>query len=149
MRRQTDMSRRDWFRLRLPQQSQRLGAAETETSASPGLRAIEKPPNHDGMNLDDLPPLREASLSRAEVAALFDDIQSQASDVQLMQRRGASKTRADVNAQATLAAAKEAFLGGNVKRLQIRYRWQDALWIDTLEQQGSATRLVRISHQGM
>jgi hypothetical protein len=142
----TDMSRRGFFSSRRATNNQSLGPCGTKSPNSEGLQPIEKPPNHDGMNLDELPPLREAMLSRDEIASLFDDIQNQGTDITLMQRPSSQTTRSNLDTNSTLAAAKIAFLRGDIKRLQIRYRWRELLWIDTLEQQGQAARLVRVSH---
>ena len=140
-----NLSRRDWFRLRLPHQDQWLGETPAPKQAA-GLQAIEHPPNYDGMNLDELPPLREAMLSDAEVVCLLDDIKKYGSDIQLMQKRSAQNSRADVAPSSDMTTAKEMFLNRTVNRLQIRYRWQQSLWIDTLARQESATRLVRVAH---
>lgn len=140
-----ELSRRDWFRLRLPHQDEWLGDGTSEKQVR-GLRSIDHPPNHDGMNLDELPPLREAMLTDAEVACLLEDIQKYGSDVQLMQKRSAVNARANVATTPNVTAAKELFLNRVVDRLQIRYRWQDSLWIDTLGRQGPNSRLVRVAH---
>lgn len=149
-----ELSRRDWFRLRLPHQTPPAVATpalgENANADSPGeLKAIEHPPNHDGMDLRDLPPLREAMLGVGDVKSLLKDIQTHGADVQLMQKRAAPNARANVDASSSLNAAGELFLSGTVKRLQIRYRWQNALWIDTLAQQPDGIRLVRVSHQSL
>lgn len=137
-------SRRDWFRLRLPNQDRWLGVSTPEDDNRPaGLQVLELPPNHDGMDLEDLPPLREALLTAEQVASLFDDIEACASDICLFQRRNQ-----DTETNATkLDLVREPFLRHDVKKLQIRYQWRGSRWIDTLEQKGSLTRLVRISHK--
>lgn len=58
------LSRREWFRLGQPHQNVLLedGAQTTQQEV---LKPVEHPPNHDGMNLAELPPMREALLSIA------------------------------------------------------------------------------------
>ena len=145
------LTRRDWFRLSKPTRDNLMGDECTLNASSAevgnGLQAIEHPPNHDGMNLEDLPPLREAMLTEADVAALFDDIRTHGTEVQLMQKRGARNSHASVNSDSSLQVAKRLFLSGEVQRLQVRYRWNALLWIDTLVRQAAGTRLVRVSHQ--
>ena len=116
-----------------------------------GLQPIAHPENHDGMNLSELPPMREALLSEEQVHQLFGDIATQATDVLLMQRSARSQ-RATPSAATTLTSveqlttARESLMSGSVPRVQIRYHWQAANWIDTLERREDGVRLVRITH---
>lgn len=142
----SDLSRRDWFRLKIPRTNRTLGDTSTKRSDDPELAPVELPPNHHGMDLDELPPLREAILSREQLEMLFGDISSLASEVRLFQRSRQAQARAAASSQNDLMLAKEAFVSGKVPRLQIRYRWQDSHWIDTLEAREDGTRLVRILH---
>lgn len=143
------MSRRDWFRLKSPKSpvlNQWLGKQSETSKVSQGLQPVELPPNHDGMDLAELPPMREAFLSVEEIGSLFADIASLATDIQLMQRRQ-TKGIANVGIdKEKLELARIAFLDGSVAKIQIRYRWQDALWIDTLERKEKGFRLLRIVH---
>ena len=114
------------------------------------LTPIEQPPNHDGLDLSQLPPMREATLSVEQVNSLFDDIEKLTTDVLLMQRANgaqrASTVKLDTASQ--LALAKAALLSGKMQNVQVRYRWQNSLWIDTLTAQTTGYRLVRIAHPG-
>lgn len=155
------MSRRDWFRLRprhdKPESppSEALADASTDGDCSMGeapngLQPIAQPENHDGMDLSELPPMREALLSEEQVRQLFNDIAAHASNVLLMQRSARSR-RATASAASTatteqLTTACESVVSGNVPRIQIRYDWQAANWIDTLERREDGFRLVRITH---
>lgn len=153
----TRMSRRDWFRLR-PSRSQDDNVVDSSSAnvhkpimgqAQEGLRPVAFPENHGGMNLAELPPMRESLLSDEQVQQLFSDIESLASDVLLMQRTSTAQ-RTSVSSVTTveqLNAAKVAILSGTISRAQIRYRWENANWIDTLERTGNSYRLVRIQHQ--
>ena len=153
------ISRRDWFRLRVPHQNQMLdkrdtGPAKTEDSSNAisetatGLMPIEHPPNHDGLDLSALPPMREATLSKEQVITLFSDIEQLATDILLMQRMtGAQRADASkADSSTKLELAKSALLSGLVPRMQIRYRWQDQQWIDTLKRQDDGFHIVRIAH---
>ena len=161
------MSRRDWFRLR-PRRSeadtraditasearrQTLSATEHSMGESPhGLQPIAHPENHDSMNLSELPPMREALLSEEQVRQLFADIEALACDILLMQRSArsqratASTSASKVTTAEQLRIAQQTFLSGSVPRLQIRYHWQTANWIDTLERRDNGVRLIRITH---
>ncbi len=92
--------------------------------------------------------MRESILTVDQVQQLFDDIQSLATDILLMQRtthcRQAEPSRANKRAQ--LVMARDALLSGSLTRLQLRYRWNNSDWIDTLERRDQGFRLVRIVH---
>jgi len=156
------LSRRDWFRLRL-----RKPLADAATDAAPmdvsraaqrepsmgqttvGLQDIPHPENHDGLDLSELPPMREAMLSSDQVAQLFADIEALGTDIVLMQRstRTARATGSAANSSENVRTARTSLLSGSITRLQIRYRWQDKSWIDTLETTADGYRLIRIAHQ--
>lgn len=135
---QGTMSRRDWFRLRRPK-VELMGSEQT----SP-LRPTEQPPNHDGMDLSELPPMHEAILNESQVRSLFSDIEQYASEIRLIARRGPTTIKEQT---ASLRLAADNLLGGRLNKMQIRYHWQSANWIDTLEQQPQGFRLIRIQHQ--
>ena len=154
---ETKMSRRAWFRLR-PQLSEETPTPEPVRAAAVGeqtigLSPVEQPPNHDGMDLSQLPPMREALLSQQQVDELFNDIEHLATDVLLMQRRTTAArdraTAAKADTATSLQVARASLCSGSIPRVQIRYRWQDSLWIDTLEVKPDGFRLVRIAHAGM
>lgn len=153
------MSRRDWFRL-VPRHSETETttdvvknesaklAAHTMGAAAEGLQAIPHPENHDGMDLAQLPPMREAILTDEQVRQLFADIEAFASDILLTQRLVGS-VRASVSSARTaeqLLNAERSLLSHAIPRMQIRYHWQASHWIDTLEWGVSGIRLVRINH---
>lgn len=153
------MSRRDWFRL-LPRRSESEAvadaaasepinaAAHTMGATHHALQAIPHPQNHDGMNLADLPPMREAILSEEQARQLFADIEAFASDILLMQRLvgSARATASSTSTTEQLRTTQQSLLTGAITRVQIRYRWQDSHWIDTLECRDAGFRLVRIAH---
>ena len=136
------LSRRDWFRLRSPASP---SAKQPKLGAQPptGLQSIDEPVNHGGVDLSSLPPMHEATLNAQEVTALFDDLEQFATAVQLI-ARSAAGNKPDQSTQ--LGSACNLLLGGNVSKLQVRYQWQNAHWIDTLQRQPDGFRLVRIRH---
>ena len=154
----TRVSRRAWFRLRPPEPirepqqtpeplpSGERAAAVGQTAV--GLSEVAHPPNHDGMDLSELPPMREALLSAEQVSELFSDIEQLGTDILLMQRssREARANVANTDTSRNLQIAKTAILSGTIARIQIRYRWQDTLWIDTLESKPEGYRIIRIAH---
>lgn len=145
---QQKLSRREWFRLRAPRKNATLGRDALNANGSI-LKPIGQPPNHDGLDLKKLPPMREAMLTWQDMDSLFTDIEQLASDVTFMQR-GNNNARAYaslIDTSNRFEMARFALVTGRTKRMQIRYRWGDSLWIDTLEQQASGFRLVRIAHQ--
>ncbi len=144
------LSRRDWFRLRVPNLNPPSADERRATvgEQAVGLNPVAHPPNHDGMNLADLPPMREAMLSAEQVTEVFSDIEQLATDVMLMQRssRSASTSVSKADTSRSLQVALTSLLLGAIPRVQLRYQWQGALWIDTLEGKPSGYRLVRITH---
>lgn len=145
------LTRRDWFRLsvgRSPAASGKRSTAHSMGEAPETLQPIAHPENHDGLDLSELPPMREALLSAEQIRQLFADIGELGENILLMRRTAGSRRAAGAEATspADLLAARDALLNGQVPRLQIRYRWRDADWIDTLEARESAFRLVRIAH---
>ncbi|MBL8815098.1 MAG: hypothetical protein JNL58_03630 [Planctomyces sp.] len=160
------MTRRDWFRLRPPRlepdaqsDAVRISGPEADgnsTSQSHDtlgqshntLQPVSQPANHAGLNLEELPPMREAMLSAEQVQQLFADIELLGSDILLMQRLPQSQ-RSSVSSTATaeqLRLAQSTLLTGTIPRVQIRYAWQSVNWIDTLERRDDGIRLVRIKH---
>ena len=153
------MSRRDWFRL-LPCRSEAetpsdIEACETvnpaarSMGASPhSLQTIPHPENHHGMNMAELPPMREAILSEEQVRQLFTDIETLASDILLMQRvvGSARATASSASTTDQLFTAQQSLFSGAIPRVQIRYHWQASHWIDTMERRDAGIRLVRIAH---
>ena len=152
---QPHLSRRDWFRLSRSRSTSSEVNTPKETSrpkdearlgdqSSNGMNPVSEPVNHGGINLSDLPPMREAILGVAEIEALFADLSRFASNVQLIARR--RNAGADGDHSPRLAEACERLVSGDVRKMQVRYEWQDARWIDTFELQDGGIRLVRIQH---
>lgn len=113
------------------------------TQQGRGTQPVAPPPNHDGMDLAELPAMHEALLSVAQVEQLLDDLQQCATDVCLTGRQAADVA----GSQTALQCAVQQLTAGQINRLQIRYRWRSADWIDTLQNQADGIRLVRIRHR--
>ena len=109
------------------------------------------PENHGGINLSELPPMCESLLSKEQIEQLFSDIELLASNVLLMQRLpNAQRTSASSVASADqLKTVMLSLVAGTIARVQIRYRWEESNWIDTLERSENGFRLVRIQHRGV
>ncbi|QDU82341.1 hypothetical protein Pla110_40960 [Polystyrenella longa] len=154
------MSRREWFRLCLPKEKTPQ-ATSPPTPIAPSdenmghdthaLREVPPPVNHDGMDLSELPPMREAILDAPQVSQLFADLGAFASDIQLIQRTSATArpSLAKATSVEQLKLALQSLLQQQVQRLQVRYQWQNFHWIDTLESKPEGYRLVRIRHQSL
>lgn len=139
---QPQISRRDWFRLSKPtsqrSQQQKLGSQQLA-----GMQSIEEPVNHGGVDLTSLPPIHEATLDTQDVTLLFADIEQYGTAVTLISRRAGSNAP---DQSEKLSSARDQLLSGSVRKLQIRYHWENANWIDTLESSPSGFRLIRIRH---
>ena len=151
---QSPISRRDWFRLRLSPSNTSLSPSEQNDSAegipsrSTPLAPVPEPPNHDGMDLSQLPPMREALLEASQLDELASDIQTYGQQIQLLHRGLADSkpNQTPMPSSEQISWAIRCLQNGQIQRLQIRYRWNHALWIDTLENKAGAFRLVRIQH---
>lgn len=161
---QSPISRRDWFRLRLspsassPSDSalddsdEGSGARSTPSNPTPlaptPLAPVPEPPNHDGMDLSQLPPMREALLEASQLDELASDIQTYGQQIQLLHRGLADSkpNQTPMPSSEQISWAISCLQSGQIQRLQIRYRWNSALWIDTLENRSGSFRLVRIQH---
>lgn len=154
MTQENKLSRREWFRLagrkKSPTGQETPGPSNADSmgDSSKGLQPIEHPINHDGMDLSELPPMREAVLAEDDVRQLFSDIAALATDVLLMARsaRTAHAAASKATTSDQLCSARDSLLSGVIPRLQIRYHWQQQNWIDTLERQEQGYRLIRIAH---
>ena len=159
------MNRRDWFRLSSHRSDSQNASTSTPTGPhtnekpvarkpaigtnAAGLQPVEHPVNHDGMDLAKLPPMREAMLNHEEVQQLFSDISALGTNVLLMQRSAQSPraTASKATSNEQLRTARESLLSGTIPRVQIRYHWQAANWIDTLTRKNDGFNLIRIVHR--
>jgi hypothetical protein len=147
------ITRRDWFRLK--QRPDILSDSAAEAPArlprvlDQNFDSIPLPPNHDGLDLSALPPICEAMLDAVKVSELANDISELGQEVTLMQRSAAEgqAVASKATTQSKLSLAFDSLLTGRIQRLQIRYHWNGANWIDTLERRNEQFRLVRVCHQ--
>jgi len=88
-----------------------------------------------------LPELQDAVIDVATLQALVADLLEHAAAVEV-RTKGGSRTRAD---QGTigLEGAVAALLAGETHGVQIRYRFEDTEWSDTLIRVADGVRLVR------
>jgi hypothetical protein len=147
------LSRRDWFRLRIPTQTTHTTSPSQAMSGliepDNRLAAIPHPPNYDGLDPDQFPPMCAATLDQVELQQLASDIANLAHEISLLSRMSGTHQPGigDPNARENLWSAFQKLQSGNIKRLQIRYSWNGARWIDTLDvREDSQYRLVRIRH---
>ncbi|MCR9115381.1 MAG: hypothetical protein NXI22_00360 [bacterium] len=137
MTQQPNNREHDWVRLKPAKPGASMG------TAPPALQPLEEPVNHSGYDLSSLPPMREALLNITELQALFADLKQHAEHVQFV-LRGESLSEADK--QRRFDAVIDRLEAGGVSRIQIRYRWRRAHWIDTIDRQEAGFRLIRIVH---
>ena len=133
-----EMSRRDWFRLRRPEDSN-----QTLGNESPKTQAVDHPVNHGGMDLAELPPFHEAVLSTAEIEVLFSDIEYFGKQIMVMTSARAAPTQ---DAGPALKQAQQNLLNGSLSKIQIRYHFRGTNWIDTIQQRNDGYRIIRIAH---
>lgn len=152
-------SRRDLFHLG---RSNSVGAKTHASLATPSSQSapptcgspsilqnrIDCPPSHGSVDPAILPPVTEALLGDSDVLQLLADIGSCASQITLMHRRltGNASPGSSGISSAQLMAAWDILTTGQTNRLQIRYLWAQASWIDTIESRPDGFRLVRIQH---
>ena len=140
------VSRRDWFRLKPPTPKPPTPNHDSlGREASTDLQDVPTPDHSHEPTLTDLPPIHEAILGSEQLQELFADIEHHGSNIQLMVR-GASRSSAKSSASSVdaLRSACKQLLAGTAVKLQIRYAWQQANWIDTIENKSGQYRLVRM-----
>lgn len=92
--------------------------------------------------IEPLPELHSGDLDADTVATLFDDLErhTQVLDVLV---KGAPMSHAR-ETPVSLREAQSMLARGVVRGVQVRYRWHDAEWRDTLLQLAATTRVVRM-----
>ncbi len=90
----------------------------------------------------ELPELHEAVLDHATLMALFDDLESCTEVLDVLVKGGATqRTRPGA---VPLRGGQEQLLTHQTRSLQVRYRYQQAEWRDTLTQHAQGWKLVRM-----
>jgi hypothetical protein len=90
-----------------------------------------------------LPELHTAMLDDAGLEALFRDLEV-CTEVMEINAKFAARDYVPERARLTLAEARDLLIQRATRGVQIRYRYEDADWLDTLMVQDNAYRLVRI-----
>lgn len=96
---------------------------------------------HDFTESAEPPEVLEAQWDLEQVERLFDDLH-QGAEIQHVQVR----TTSDRGAQdrvATLGEAQGLLQGGQAKAIQVRYRFDNQNWCDTLMIEPAAVRVIR------
>lgn len=88
-----------------------------------------------------VPPMWQADLDAAALGQLFADLGTAAEVLSVQGKSGAGRYASPD--PLTLEAAREQFASGEITGVQIRYRFEDREWIDTLLRVGRGFRLVR------
>jgi hypothetical protein len=90
-----------------------------------------------------LPELTSATLDEEELAALFRDLEVCA-EITEINAKFAAQGHVPESGELTLAEARNLLVQRAARGVQIRYRYDDADWWDTIMVHGHAYRLVRI-----
>jgi hypothetical protein len=90
-----------------------------------------------------LPDLQDALLDPGTLAQLFFDL-SQLAEVLEIRVKGAPTALA-TEELTTLEAARTALASGAAMAVQLRYRFEGRLWLDTLMRTPSGVRIVRMA----
>jgi len=93
-----------------------------------------------------LPELNTTELDAAQVEQLLRDIEVCTEITEIIPKYAARGQVPDT-AKVTLDQARELLAARTVRGLQLRYRYENADWWDTLMLVGDKCRLVRIRHE--
>ncbi|QDT05401.1 hypothetical protein K227x_38010 [Rubripirellula lacrimiformis] len=91
----------------------------------------------DLANNDPLPEILQAEWAKDQVMQLFADL-SAGADVQHVQLKSSHS-----DATVALADAAEAFAAGTAQAIQVRYRFENELWCDTIMPGDPTTKIIR------
>jgi hypothetical protein len=102
---------------------------------------------NDSTGQPTLPELHDALLDAATVEQLFQDLAACARISEILPKFSRREMVREAGTPLSLEEARELLMSGRVRGLQIRYRYQDADWWDTLMRQPEGVRIVRIRHE--
>jgi hypothetical protein len=91
-----------------------------------------------------LPPMSDALLTDEQLASLFRDYRQCAESLRLLVKPGPGFVPA--GPEPSLDEVETLLRERRIRGLQVRYRYDDLQWFDTLMVQPSGVRLIRISH---
>ena len=94
------------------------------------------------MSEPDLPEVFQAELDEATLAKLFEDLAAHATVLEIREK-SAARSRGEATEALDLERARARLEAGEVRAIQIRYRHEGALWMDTLMRGPTLVRLVR------
>lgn len=90
------------------------------------------------------PPMCDAWLNDAKLAELFDDLAGLTEIVGIQVKAGPQVQVSD--SQTSLTSARELLNTGQVRGVQIRYRYQGHEWCDTIMRINERYRLIRCQY---
>ena len=92
------------------------------------------------------PDLHQSEVDEATLRQLFDDVAHHAELIEIIPKHGPGYVEENPG-QLPLGDALELILARSLRGLQLRYRYQDKTWWDTLMPlPGGLFRIVRIEH---
>jgi hypothetical protein len=94
---------------------------------------------------DPLPDLCRTTLDEATLDQLFRDLEHCAEIIEIIPKY--SDRRMVSEPAISLTEARDLLASGQARGVQIRYRYEDAEWWDTLKVSPAGVRLVRIRHE--
>lgn len=93
-----------------------------------------------------LAPLQQADLDLDTVNQLFFDIGELGEILEVVFKHG-SEAYAESSARPSLEEARQRLVAGTVSGVQLRYRFREKEWWDTLLRGENGVRLVRLEYQ--
>lgn len=84
-----------------------------------------------------LPEILTAEWAADQVMQLFDDLRDGAEVVHVQLRSGVT------DAAVKLSDAKAAFAAGTAQAIQVRYRFENEMWCDTIRPGNPTTQVIR------
>jgi hypothetical protein len=101
--------------------------------------------NADQPGVPEFPPLRSGVLNREDIQTMLEEILENAQVCDVFIRRRAQEM-IDDDCMSKLDQALRALREEVPPAVQIRYRWNEAVWIDTITPCPEGFRVVRIQH---
>lgn len=117
----------------------------SDTTTDPSLTSTAKANPHTEDPAPPLPELHGGMLTEETLAQLFDDY-SKCTVVTEIIPKHAAQNHVPEQSNLTLAQAQELLRTRGVRAMQVRYRFDDGEWWDTIMVLPEGFRLVRIRH---
>lgn len=110
-------------------------------------RGVSRPGRGDfarpGFVMEPLPNLYSGELDLAALSTLFEDLSAHAQVTEILVKGGATQHASGV--RASLPEAYALLVAGAVRAVQIRYRWENQDWSDTILKTAGGARVVRMT----